>query len=99
MPAFERYDVTPSGGATGEIVETAHRITAAGAGHIIYTDLGVASGISPGDVLTLYVQREELPRVHIGQAVVLTVEPLTSTVKLTLTVRETGIGDNVEILQ
>jgi len=99
MPPFERYDVTPTGGATGEIVETSDRRTAAGEGHIVYTDLGAASGVSPGDVLTLYIEREELPRLQIGQAVVLTVEPLTSTAKLTLTVRETGVGDNVEVLQ
>jgi hypothetical protein len=99
MPEFARYDVTPSGGPSGHIVEVLNELDAAGEGHIIYVDLGVASGVGPGEVLTLYQDRGELPRVNIGQAVVLTVEPLTATAKLTLTVRETGVGDRVEVLR
>jgi hypothetical protein len=99
MPPFERYDVTPSGGDTGHIVEVGDRLDYVAEGHIIYVDLGVASGINPGEVLTLYEERGELPRVNLGQAVVITVEPLTSTAKLTMTVKETEIGDRVEILR
>ena len=99
MPEFVRYDPTPSGGPSGHIVEVLGQLDAAGEGHIVYVDLGVASGIGPGEVLTLYQDRGELPRVNIGQAVVLTVEPLTATAKLTMTVRETGVGDRVELLR
>jgi hypothetical protein len=66
---------------------------------LIQTDLGVASGVRPGDVLTVYRTNGELPRMLLGQAVVLTVEPLTSTAKLTTTVRETSVGDHVEVVQ
>ena len=41
----------------------------------IYTDFGAASGIKPGDVLRLFEERENLPPIMIGQAMVLTVEP------------------------
>jgi len=99
MPEFARYDITPSGGPSGHIVEVAYQLDTAGEGHIVYVDLGVASGVGPGEVLTLYQDRGELPRVNIGQAVVLTVEPLTATAKLTLTVRETGVGDRVEVMR
>ena len=68
------------------------------AGHVMHTDLGVASGVRPGDVLTVYQSRAEMPRINIGQAVVLTVEPMSSTSKLTLTVKEIYIGYEVEAL-
>jgi len=97
MPSFDRYDVTPSGGSQGHVVATRDSIIAAGTGHIIHTDLGLQSAVEPGEVLTLFRDNGDLPRLMIGQAVVLTVETTTSTAKITRAVRETGVGDRVEI--
>ena len=99
MPPFDRYDVTPSGGPTGAIVSLGYEYMNAGAGNIIHTDLGLASGVQPGDVLLIYRERPNLPRTHIGQAVVLTVETTSSTVKLAKAVRETLLGDRVELVR
>jgi hypothetical protein len=99
MPAFDRYDVSPSGGPVGQIVYQADDRMHVAQGHVIQTDLGVASGVEPGDVLTLYRERSELPRSNLGQAVVLTVEPLSCTAKITGSVREAKVGDHVEIVR
>lgn len=99
MPLFDRYDVTPSGGPAGAIVYLSDNRTAGAEGNVIHTDLGVASGVQPGDVLTMYQDRGELPRANTGQGVVLTVEPLSSTVKITTSVREILKGDYVEIVR
>jgi hypothetical protein len=132
MPDFERYEPAPSGGPVGTVVAARDDLHAFAQGHIIYTDLGSASGVVPGDVLTLYRERDpgfvgppkakkrdrdrdrgsatlthwkrkpdpdgqELPRVNLGQAVVLTVGPDTSTAKITRSVRESYVGDRVEV--
>ena len=69
-----------------------------GEGHIVHTDLGLASGVEPGDVLTVYRRRRDLPREQLGQVVILTVEPTTSTAVVHLSVREMTIGDGVEVV-
>ena len=61
----------------------------AGGGNIIHTDLGLQSAVEPGQVLTVYRDNGDLPRLMIGQAVVLTVETTTSTAKIVQAVRET----------
>ena len=99
MPPFDRYDVTPSGGPTGAVVSLGYEYMNAGTGNVIHTDLGLASGVKPGDVLLLYRERPNLPRTQIGQAVVLTVESTSSTVKIATSVRETSVGDRVELIQ
>ena len=99
MPEFSRYDVTESGGPTGYVVTDKEDLMAMGADNIIYSDLGVASGVKPGDVLSVFRDNGELPRMMIGQAVVLTVEPLTSTAKMTHAVRESYPGDRVEVIR
>ena len=100
LPHFDRYALEPSGGKQGEIVATRDPIHAAGTGHIIYTDFGQDSGVTPGDVITLYREGEEgTPRRMIGQAVVLSVEPTTSMAKITTAVRESEVGDHVETLR
>jgi hypothetical protein len=99
MPPFDRYDVTPSGGPTGAIVSMGHEYMNAGTGNVIHTDLGLASGVKPGDVLLVYRERPNLPRTQIGQAVVLTVESTSSTVKIANSVRETSLGDRVEVIR
>jgi hypothetical protein len=97
LPAFDRYAVEPSGGSRGTMVMVKDRLDYAGEGHIIYTDLGAGSGAEPGDVLTVYRDNGDLPRLMLGQAVILTVEQNTSTATLTTTVRESSPGDSVEV--
>ena len=99
MPRFDRYDVTPRGDPRGCIVAIRDDITYAGSGHLVHTDLGANSGVKAGDVLTLYRDNEDLPRLMLGQAIVLTVEEGTSTAKIMLSVREVGDGDGVEVIQ
>ncbi len=97
LPAFNRYDPTPSGGPTGWVIAIQDQITAAGSGHLIQTDLGESSGVQPGSVITLFNEPGgKISRINLGQAVVLTVEPTTSTAKIVLSVRESGPGDRVE---
>ncbi|MCP3978977.1 MAG: LysM peptidoglycan-binding domain-containing protein [bacterium] len=98
LPEFDRYS-DPSGGATGEIVSTFMDLGRVGEGQIIHTDLGSASGVRPGEVLTLYEERGDLPRLVVGQAIVITVEALSSTAKITRSVQETRIGHAVEVVR
>jgi hypothetical protein len=97
MPEFDRYDAEPSGGVSGHIVHVADDRMSVAQGHIIHTDLGVASGVNPGDMLTVYREVAELPRTVVAHAIVLTVEGTTSTVKLTANSREAVVGDRVEV--
>lgn len=97
LPEFDQWDAEPSGAATGHIVRVADDRDSVGTGRIIHTDLGVGSGAEPGSVIRLYQERSELPRRIIGQAIVLTVDGGTSTAKITQAVRETHVGDRVEI--
>ena len=97
MPEFDRYDSEASGGPTGHVVYLADDRASVAAGHIVQTDLGVAAGVNPGDILTVYREVSELPRTVVAQAIVLTVEGTTSTVKLTADARETEVGDRVEV--
>jgi hypothetical protein len=98
LPPFDRLDPTSTGGATGQIVSARDNLWALGEGHVIYTDLGQHTGVSPGDVLLMYREREHgLPRMMLGQAVILTVETGTSTAKVMNSTRESEIGDWVEV--
>jgi len=97
VPVFDRYDVEPSGNAQGYMVMVRDRVDNAGEGHVIYTDLGMGSGVAPGDILTVYRDNGDLPRRMIGQAVILTVEQNTSTAMLVTSVSESGPGDRVEV--
>lgn len=97
LPPFDRYDPASSGAAEGQIVFVGDDLEIAGGGHLIHTDLGAASGVKPGDVLTLFRERQDLPRTMIGQAIVLTVSPTTSMAKVAVAVRESGVGDRVEV--
>jgi len=99
MPEFDRYDVEPSGGEAGYVVAVADEITAVGEGHVIQIDLGDTVGVQPGEVLSLYRDNGELPRLMLGQAVILTVESGTSTVRITESVRESMVGDRVEVVR
>ena len=104
IPEFDRWEIRPSGGATGTIVSTSGKYALIGEGNVIHTDLGASSGVRPGDVLTLYRDNNAaLPalnrpqRLNIAQAVVLTVEPTSSTVKVTHSVQELFVGDHAEV--
>jgi hypothetical protein len=112
MPTFERYDVTPSGGPDGYIVAFKDDdnsmgwerrgdmgVNVVGTGHVIYVDLGEEAGIEPGDVMTIFRPQGDLPRLNLGQTVVLTVEDGTSTTKVTLSVQEIMPGDRVELIR
>jgi hypothetical protein len=99
LPPFDRWDPTPSGGAAGYVVAVGDDLRAVGTGNVIFTDLGQLSGVNPGDVLVVYRERPEgLPRMKLGQAVVLTVESGTSSAKITRSTRESGVGDQVEVV-
>jgi len=97
-PPFDRCQ-EPSGGRQGYVVSIKDDVDAGGTGHIVHADLGASSGVKAGDFLTIYRDRGELPRLLIGQALVLTVESGTCTAKVTRSVREFGVGDRVEVVQ
>ena len=94
---LDRYDVTPSGGAQGTIVESKDRLQSVGSGHIIHTDLDGRAGVQPGTVLVLYRPNGSLPRLTLGRAVVLTVEDGTSTAKIVDSFRDARAGDRAEV--
>jgi hypothetical protein len=96
LPEFDPYDVEPTGGPLGYVVAVLDDVTAVGAGHVIHVDLGQGAGVQPGQLLTLYRDNGALPRMMLGQAVILTVDGSTSTAKIEHSVRESFIGDRVE---
>lgn len=100
VPEFNRLDAEPSGGPTGHVVWQRDALSIFGQGDVIFTDLGRISGASPGDFVRLYRERTgDLPRMPLAHGVVLTVGPDTSAVKLMYSTRESGIGDEVELLR
>lgn len=99
LPTADRCD--PSTGlAQGYIVSGGpNRLSFYGAGHVVNSDLGTSAGIRPGSVLTLYQDNGDLPRMVTGEAVVLTVDGDTSTIKVIRSSRDVRLGDRVEVLQ
>lgn len=97
MARMDRYDVTPSGGAQGTVVESKDHLANLGTGHIIHTDLDADAGVQPGTVLALYRPNGSLPRLMLGRAVVLSVEADTSTAKIVDSVRDVRMGDRAEV--
>jgi hypothetical protein len=90
----------PSGLAQGWVVDGgADELISAAGGHVVATDLGSEVGVRPGSLLTIFRDNGELPRLVLGQAVVLTVEGATSTAKILHTTREVRLGDRAEVLQ
>ena len=99
VPAVDRC-MEPSGLAQGWVVDGgADELHSVGGGNVVATDLGDAAGIRPGSLLTLFRDNGDLPRLILGQAVVLTVDGGTSTVKVLHTSREVKSGDRAEVLQ
>ena len=99
MPDFDRYDVgrlrrDPRGPWSSCRYHTRGSVVAAG--HIIYTDLGVASGVQPGDVLTVFRDSPDARTCRAsdgrpgGRADRRAVE--TSSAKLTTSARESMLG-------
>jgi hypothetical protein len=98
LPEFDPLDPTTRGGPIGQIVTARDNLSVVAQGHVIFTDLGQHTGVVPGDVLMLFrEQGRGLPRLMLGQAIVLTVETETSTAKIVTSARESEIGDWVEI--
>jgi len=99
IPPFDRC-MEPSGLAQGWVVDGgADELISVAGGNVIATDLGSAAGVRPGSLLTIFRDNGELPRLVLGQAVVLTVDGATSTVKVLHSSREVRRGDRAEVLQ
>lgn len=99
IPPVDRC-MEPSGLAQGWVVDGGadEQVSVAG-GNVVATDLGTEAGVRPGSLLTLFRDNGDLPRIVIGQAVVLTVEGETSTAKILHSAREVRLGDRAEVLQ
>ena len=96
LPTFDRYAIDPNGKPTGFVVAGKDPVRSLGQGHIIHMDLG-ESTVSSGEVVTLYRPNGDNPRLVLGQAVVLTAEQESATLRITDSVREIMIGDRVEV--
>jgi len=99
IPPVDRC-MEPSGLAQGWVVDGGadEQISVAG-GNVVATDLGSEAGVRPGSLLTLFRDNGDLPRLVLGQAVVLTVDGATSTAKILHSAREVRMGDRAEVLQ
>lgn len=90
----------PSGLAQGFVVDGgADELVSTGAGNVVATDLGEDAGARPGTILTLYKDNGDLPRIVLGQAVVLEVDGPTSMAKIIQSHREVRRGDRAEIFR
>ena len=99
VPPVDRCQ-EPSGLAQGYVVDGgSDQPTVFGAGHVVHADLGEEAGVRPGSILTVYRDNGDFPRIVLGEAVVLTVDGSTSTIKMIQGIREARWGDRVEILQ
>ena len=98
VPPVDRC-MEPSGLAQGWVVDGgADSLISVAGGNVVATDLGSAAGVRPGSILTLFRDNGDLPRLVLGQAVVLTVDGATSTVKVLHSSREVKLGDRAEVL-
>jgi len=99
IPPVDRC-MEPSGLAQGYVVDGgADELISVAGGNVVATDLGNEAGIKPGSLLTLFRDNGDLPRLVLGQAVVLTVDGPTSTAKILHSAREVRRGDRAEVLQ
>lgn len=96
---IDRYNTVPSGKPSGYLVVSKDPQHAVGQGHIVNVTLG-ESEVKPGDILTIFRPNpsgEDLPRLNVGEGVVLLIDGRSSVVKITASVREMYVGDNVEV--
>jgi hypothetical protein len=99
IPPVDRC-MEPSGLAQGWVIDGGpDALLAVAGGNLVSTDLGPDDGIRPGSVLTLYRDNGDLPRIVVGQGVVLSVETASSTVKVLHSSREVRRGDRAEVFQ
>jgi hypothetical protein len=99
VPPVDRC-MEPSGLAQGYVVDGgADELLSVAGGNVVATDLGNEAGVKPGSLLTLFRDNGDLPRLVLGQAVVLTVDGDTSTAKILHSAREVRRGDRAEVLQ
>ncbi len=97
---FERYNTEFSGNPTGYIIDSRDGLDVLGEGHIVYIDMGTNAGVKPGDYLRIYRENPDganLPRIMLGEAVILTVQPESSTTKIVESVKEIFPADEVEL--
>lgn len=97
---IDQYRMEPSGRTTGYLVLSKDPQKALADGNIVDVDMGQSDGLRPGDVLTIFrdnPEGDELPRVNLGQAVVLMTEPRTAVVRISMSVRDIYLGDRVEM--
>jgi hypothetical protein len=74
-------------------------LLAVAGGNLVSTDLGPDDGVRPGSLLTLYRDNGDLPRIVVGQGVVLSVDTESSTVKVLHSSLEVRKGDRAEVFQ
>lgn len=93
------YTMESSGKTTGYLVLSKDPQSSLGEGNIVDVDMGQSDGLQPGDVLSIYRENpegEDLPRVNLGEAVVLMTDSRTSVVRISHSAREIYLGDMVE---
>lgn len=97
---FDRWKTEFSGKPTGFILDTRDGIHTVGQDHVIYVDLGKNAGVKPGDYLRIYRENadgEDLPRIMLGELVVLISQAETATGLIVTSVKEMHPGDQVEL--
>jgi len=97
---FERWKTEFSGKPTGCILASKDRLDSYGEGHIVFIDMGENAGVKPGNFLTIFREHPDggdLPRIMLGQMVVITVQPESATCKIVESVKEMMKGDGVEL--
>jgi hypothetical protein len=95
----DRYTNMGSGKASAYVILARDEQIALGQGNIVGVDLG-PSQVKPGDTVTIFrpsKNGEELPRVNLGEGVVLRTEGQSAIVRISAAVKEIYVGDQAEI--
>lgn len=97
---IDRYNPNSSGKASGYVVVSKDPAAALGQGSVVAVDLGQSQGVAPGEMLTIFRPNpsgEDLPRLNLGEGVVVMTGGSSAVVKITASVREIYLGDRVEV--